>query len=235
MLKIVDLEVGYGDMQVLWKPSLNVAEGSITCLIGPNGAGKSTLLLSILGTLTPWAGQVLYQDCEITTLPPHRKVNQGLTLVPEGKHIFSGMTVRENLQMGAYRRQAGTQSGESLELVYTLFPILKERSSQLAGSLSGGQQQMLTIGRALMSRPQLVMLDEPSQGLAPKLVGEVFDTIKKLRSEIGLTILLVEQNTAVSLDAADHVYIMHEGQIKAEGTPDKIKDSLEIRKAYLGL
>jgi branched-chain amino acid transport system ATP-binding protein len=168
-------------------------------------------------------------------MPSHHKVDLGLTLVPEGKHLFPTMTVHENLLMGAYRKEARQHRDESLELVHSLFPILKEREKQIAGSLSGGQQQMVTIARALMTKPKMIMLDEPSQGLAPKLVGEVFETIEKLKEEVGLTILLVEQNAAASLDAADYVYIMHEGRIKAEGKPEEIKNSSEIREAYLGV
>ena len=235
MLKVENLESGYGPMQVLWQPSLEVKKGSITSLLGPNGVGKSTLLRTVLGSVQPWAGKITYEGMEITQQPTHKKVDLGITLVPEGKHLFVGMTVRENLIMGAYRKEALKYKDDSLELVYSLFPILKERGKQAAGSLSGGEQQMVTIGRALMTRPKLIMLDEPSQGLAPKLVGEVFETVEKLKKEIGLTILLVEQNAEACLKAADHVYIMHEGRIKAEGTAEEISGSTEIREAYLGI
>jgi branched-chain amino acid transport system ATP-binding protein len=235
MLKVENLESGYGPMQVLWQPSLEVKKGGITSLLGPNGVGKSTLLRTVLGSVQPWAGKITYEGTEITQEPTHKKVDLGITLVPEGKHLFVGMTVRENLIMGAYRKEALMYKDDSLELVYSLFPILKERGKQAAGSLSGGEQQMVTIGRALMTRPKLIMLDEPSQGLAPKLVGEVFETIEKLKNEIGLTILLVEQNAEACLKAADHVYIMHEGKIKAEGTAEEISGSTEIREAYLGI
>jgi branched-chain amino acid transport system ATP-binding protein len=235
MLKVENLESGYGAMQVLWKPSLEVKKGSITSLLGPNGVGKSTLLLTVLGSVEPWGGKIIYEDEEITYLPTHKKVDLGITLAPEGKHLFGAMTVHENLLMGAYRKEALKNINDSLELVYSLFPILKERDKQKAGTLSGGQQQMLTIARAIMTKPKMVMLDEPSQGLAPILVGEVFKTIERLEAEVGLTILLVEQNAEASLNAANYVYVMHEGQIKSEGTPDQIKDSSEIREAYLGL
>ena len=234
MLRVENLEAGYGSMQVLWQPSLKVKKGSITSLLGPNGVGKSTLLYSILGSIDPWAGKIFYEDEEITHLPTHKKVDLGITLVPEGKHLFSGMSVRENLLMGAYRQEAMRHKHETLELVYSLFPVLKERDGQKAGTLSGGEQQMVTIARALMTKPKLIMLDEPSQGLAPKLVGEVFETIVKLKEEIGLTVLLVEQNAEASLKAADRVYIMHEGKIKAQGTSQEIAGSQEIREAYLG-
>jgi len=235
MLRVENLESGYGPMQVLWKPSLEVKKGSITSLLGPNGVGKSTFLLTVLGSVEPWGGKIFYEDKEITHLPTHKKVDLGIALVPEGKHLFGGMTVHENLIMGAYRKEAIQNINASLELVYSLFPILKERDRQKAVTLSGGQQQMLTIARALMTKPKMIMLDEPSQGLAPILVGEVFETIEKLQAEVGLTILLVEQNAEASLNAANYVYIMHEGQIKSEGTSEKIKGSSEIREAYLGI
>ncbi len=235
MLQVNELESGYGPMQVLWKTSLNVKKGSITSLLGPNGVGKSTFLMTVFGSVQPWAGQIIYDGEDVTQLPTHVKVDKGLTLVPEGKHLFTEMTVYENLIMGAYLKRAQQHKDESLELVYSLFPRLKERSKQLAGSLSGGEQQMVTIARALMTKPKMIMLDEPSQGLAPLLVQQVFDTIEKMKLEIGLTILLVEQNADASLGAADYVYIMHEGKIKAQGTPNEIKESTEIREAYLGI
>jgi len=235
MLKVENLESGYGPMQVLWQPSLEVKKGLITALLGPNGAGKTTTLMTILGAVEPWGGKITYEGEDITRLPTHKKVDMGITLVPEGRHLFVSMTTRENLTMGAYPKQAAKYINDSLELVYSLFPILKERAKQRAGSLSGGEQQMLTIARGLMTRPKLIMLDEPSQGLAPKLVGEVFATIERMRAEIGLTILLVEQNVEASLSAADYVYIMHEGRVKAEGSPEQIKGARDIREAYLGI
>lgn len=235
MLTVENLESGYGPMQVLWQPSLEVQKSSITALLGPNGVGKSTLLLTVLGSVEPWGGKIIYEDMEITYLPTHKKVDLGISLVPEGKHLFGGMSVHENLIMGAYRKKALHSIDDSLELVYSLFPILNERDRQRAGTLSGGEQQMVTIARALMARPKLIMLDEPSQGLAPILVGEVFETIKKLQVEVGLTILLVEQNAEASLNAANYVYIMHEGQIRAQGTAEEIKGSSDIREAYLGI
>jgi branched-chain amino acid transport system ATP-binding protein len=235
MLSIHELESGHGPMQVLWKPSLEVKKGTITSLLGPNGVGKSTMLATIFGSVEPWGGRVTYKNQDVTTVPTHKKVELGIALVPEGKHLFPGMTVYENLSMGAYLKKALAHKEDSLELVYSLFPRLKERYKQIAGSLSGGEQQMVTIARALMTKPELIMLDEPSQGLAPKLVGEVFETILKMKEEIGLTILLVEQNADASLNAADYVYIMHEGIIKAMGSPEEIKDSSDIREAYLGI
>ena len=233
MLTVEDVESGYGSMQVLWKPSLRVDKGTITSLLGPNGVGKSTLLHTIFGSVEPWGGTITFSDQDVTNVPTHKKVEMGLALVPEGKHLFPNMSVYENLSMGAYLKKALAHKDESLELVYTLFPRLKERHKQMAGSLSGGEQQMVTIARALMTKPQLIMLDEPSQGLAPKLTHEVFETIQKLKEDVGLTILLVEQNVDASLNAADYVYVMHEGIIKAEGTPEEIKGSADIREAYL--
>jgi len=235
MLKVENLESGYGPMQVLWQPSLEVEKGSITSLLGPNGAGKTTTLRTILGSIVPWGGKITYQEQDVTRLPTHKKVDRGIVLVPEGRHLFVSMSTHENLTMGAYTREAAKHMDESLELAYSLFPILKERAKQRAGSMSGGEQQMLTIARALMSKPKLIMLDEPSQGLAPILVTHIFDTIAKMKAEVGLTILLVEQNVEASLSISDYVYIMHEGKIKAEGSAEKIKGSRDIREAYLGM
>jgi branched-chain amino acid transport system ATP-binding protein len=232
MLHVKALEAGYGPMQVLWGAEFSVQPKTITVLLGPNGAGKTTTLRAILGTVKPWRGQVTYNGQDVSHVPPHRKVAMGVVLVPEGRHLFVNMTVQENLLMGAYQQRQVPQ--ESLELVYSLFPILKERAHQRAGTLSGGEQQMLTIARGLMARPQLLMLDEPSQGLAPKLVAEVFSAIERLKKETNLTILLVEQNVEHALTISDYAYIMHEGKIKAEGSAQEIRES-EIREVYLGL
>lgn len=234
MLKVNNLESGYGLVQVLWKATLEVKRGLITALLGSNGAGKTTLLRTILGTVRPLRGQVVYEEKDVTYLPPHEKVRQGLVLVPEGRHLFVNMTVRENLIMGAYHKEALRYREQSLDSVYALFPRLKERGDQRAGTLSGGEQQMLTIARGLMSKPKLMMLDEPSQGLAPKLVREVFAAIEKMRKEANLTIILVEQSVDYALGICDYAYIIHEGQVKAAGTPDEVKRS-EVREAYLGV
>lgn len=235
MLTVRNLESGYGTMQVLWQPCIEVGEGRITALLGPNGVGKTTMLKTILGTVKPWRGQIMYQGTDVTFLPTNRKVDMGMALVPEGKHLFVKMSTYENLIMGSYPKHASGKKHDSLDLVYSLFPILKERTHQRAGSLSGGEQQMLTIARALMSRPRFIMLDEPSQGLAPKLVSEVFTAIRKMKTELQLTILLVEQDIEASLEMADYVYIMHEGQIKAEGFAETMRGSPEIREAFLGM
>ncbi|MGD0265085.1 MAG: ABC transporter ATP-binding protein [Candidatus Methylomirabilota bacterium] len=235
MLGVEDLESGYGAMQVLWGPSLQVKSGSITSLLGPNGVGKTTLLRTVFGLTAPWKGKIIYEGQEITHLPTHKKVEMGIVLVPEGRHLFTGMNVHENLIMGAYLKKALKRMEESLALVYSLFPVLKDRAHQKAGSLSGGEQQMLTIARALMTRPGFIMLDEPSQGLAPKTAGEVFRAIRRLKTEMGLTILLVEQDVKASLAASDMVYILHEGRIKAHGKAEDLEKSREIREAYLGI
>jgi len=235
MLEVENLESGYGPMQVLWKPGLQVKKGTITSLLGPNGAGKSTLLATVFGSIAAWGGKVFYEGADITRTPSHKKVQSGMALVPEGKHLFPNMTVEENLKMGAYLKRAEAHRQESFAQVYELFPRLKERKRQMAGLLSGGEQQMVTIARSLMTRPKLMMLDEPSQGLAPLLVELVFETIRKMKDDFGLTILLVEQNADASLKAADYVYILHEGTIKAEGTAAQIQRSDDIREAFLGL
>jgi branched-chain amino acid transport system ATP-binding protein len=234
MLRVEGLESGYGTMQVLWGTDLDVKRGSITTVLGPNGAGKSTLLKTIFGLVKPWGGRVVLNEEEVTFDPPHHKVEKGLTIVLEGRHLFPSMTVRENLILGAYTDRAMERLDASLDLVYSLFPVLRERSEQVAGTLSGGEQQMLAIARSLMANPDIVLMDEPSQGLAPKLVMEVFDTITKLKNE-GLTILLVEQNVFASLEISDYAYVLHEGRIVLGGTIDEVKDSDEIKKAYLGL
>lgn len=235
MLSIEGLESGYGPMQVLWGPSLQAKAGCITSLLGPNGAGKTTLLRTVFGLTTAWKGRIIYEGQEVTHLPTHKKVEMGIVLAPEGRHLFTGMTVQENLSMGAYHKKALRHMDESLDLVYSLFPVLKDRAPQKAGSLSGGEQQMLVIGRALMTRPKLIMLDEPSQALAPKLAAEVFQTITRLKTEIGLTILLVEQDVKASLAASDMVYILHEGRVMAKGRAEDLEKSREIREAYLGM
>ena len=235
VLTVEELESGYGAMQVLWGPSLHITPGSVTSLLGPNGVRKTTLLKTVFGLTRPWRGRIVYQGREITYLPTHQKVELGIVVVPDGKHLFAGLSVHENLTMGAYRKRALKRTDESLDLVYSLFPILKERIRQKAGLLSGGEQQMLTIARALMTRPKLIMLDEPSQGLAPKIAREVFRAIDRLKAEIGLTILLVEQDVKSSLAASDMVYILHEGRIKACGKAEDLEKSREIREAYLGI
>lgn len=234
MLRVENLESGYGEMQVLWGVSIEVKKGTITTVLGPNGAGKTTTLKTIFGIVKPWKGSIMFNGKDVTTLPPHKKVNLGMTMVLEGRHLFPNMTVEENLRLGAYTKKAENSMENSLELVYTLFPVLKERSKQKAGTLSGGEQQMVAIARALMTSPELILMDEPSQGLAPKLVVEVFNTISKLKDE-GLTILLVEQNIFASLEISDYAYVLSEGKVVEEGTVEEIKESEEVKKAYVGI
>ncbi len=235
LLELENLRAGYGRATVVWDVSLTVAEGSITALLGPNGAGKSTLLWAAMGGVRPTAGTVRFAGEEVTRLPPHRKVELGMALAPEGKHLFREMTVAENLAMGAYSRRARSQAAESLEFVCGLFPRLRERLRQRAGSFSGGEQQMLNLARALMTRPRLLILDEPSQGLAPKLVDEVYATIERLRRETGLTIVLIDQNAVAALALADYAYVLRDGLIEMHGPAKELAESPKIRQAYLGL
>jgi branched-chain amino acid transport system ATP-binding protein len=234
MLKVDSLESGYGLVQVLWGASLEIKKGAITALLGSNGAGKTTLLRTIFGSVKALRGRVIYEDRDVTFTSPHEKVRQGLVLVPEGRHLFVDMTVRENLLMGAYHKEALKDRERSLQTVHALFPRLKEREEQQAGTLSGGEQQMVTIARGLMAKPKLMMLDEPSQGLAPKLVREVFASIAKMRKEADLTLILVEQSVDYALGICDYAYIIHEGRVKAGGTPNEVNQS-EVREAYLGV
>ncbi|MCE4603121.1 MAG: ABC transporter ATP-binding protein [Desulfurococcales archaeon] len=235
MLRVEDLESGYGEMQVLWGVSLKVPRGGLVVILGPNGAGKTTTLRSIMGIIRPWSGSIMFEGEDVTRLPPHKKVPRGLVLVPEGRHLFPDLTVEENLLMGAYTRVGREDLGDTLELVYSLFPRLRERRRQRAGTMSGGEQQMLAIGRALMARPKLLMLDEPSQGLAPKIVGDILETLARLREEQGLTILLVEQNIAQSLKIADYAYVLEQGRVVLEGESSKLLEKEDLVKAYLGI
>ncbi len=236
MMLIVDkIESGYGEMQVLWKVSLEVLKGSITVVLGPNGAGKTTLLRAIMGIIPIWSGTIKLGEQDITKKKPHEKVQLGMTLVPEGRKLFPELTVEENLRLGAFTRIKSHDIEDTLELVYNIFPRLRERRKQKAGTLSGGEQQMLAIGRALMSKPKLLLLDEPSQGLAPKLALSIVDTLAKLRSEENISILLVEQNIAAALKHADKAYILEQGRIIFRGKPEEIMENEALRKAYLGL
>ena len=234
LLHVEGLEAGYGDVQVLWGISLEVARGGMTTLIGANGAGKTTLLRAITGGIAPRAGRVWFRDEDVTRLPPHAKAARGLVLVPEGRQLFSDMSVEENLEMGAFSKRARHRFTERLDRVYTLFPRLKERRRQMAGTFSGGEQQMLAIGRGLMSDPELLMIDELSLGLAPVVVQSLAMTLKTLK-EAGLTILLVEQNVHFALALSDYAYVIAEGRLFAEGPSARVAAKPEIREAYLGL
>jgi branched-chain amino acid transport system ATP-binding protein len=234
MLEVCDVNTVYGKAQALWDVRLSVNEAEIVALVGSNGAGKTTLLNTISGLLRPASGSVEFLGRRIDGLPPHSVVELGISHVPEGGKVFPEMTVRENLEMGAYPYSAWKQREETLEQVYQVFPILKEREKQLARTLSGGERQMLAIGRGLMSKPKLCLLDEPSYGLAPLLVAEIFHIIQGLRDQ-GITIFLIEQNVRHALEIADRAYVLENGRICLEGACDELLQSDYVRKAYLGL
>jgi branched-chain amino acid transport system ATP-binding protein len=229
------MDVYYGNIQALWQVSLSVKEGEVIAIIGSNGAGKSTVLRTISGLIKPQKGSIEFDSKRIDPLSPDEIVRLGISMVPEGRELFPRMSVLENLELGAaYINRAYTQTKESLGWVHSLFPILQERSSQLAGTLSGGEQQMVAIGRALMSRPKILMLDEPSLGLAPLLVAEVFKTTAKVSQE-GVTILLVEQNVRQSLKMAHRAYVLENGRIVMEGMGKDLMTNKHVKEAYLGL
>lgn len=233
MLEVSDLVSSYGRIQVLHGISLKVRGGEVVALVGANGAGKTTLLRAISGVQPIRSGQVLFDNEPIQAMPAHRRLMLGMAQVPEGRHVFPTLTVEDNLRLGAYRRTR-EEAALGLEAVYALFPVLATRRSQIAGGLSGGQQQMLAMGRAMMSRPKLMLLDEPSMGLAPVLVEQVFEVIRRLASE-GVTILLVEQNAYAALATADRGYVIETGQIALTGTGRELLADPKVRAAYLGL
>ncbi len=234
MLEVSNVDTLYGKAQALWDVSLRIDEGEIVALVGANGAGKTTLLNAICGLLRPASGSVEFLGERIDGLAPHSIVALGISHVPEGRRLFADMSVSENLEMGAYVDQAWKRKEETLRQVHQVFPILKERGGQLARTLSGGEQQMLAMGRGLMSRPKLCMFDEPSYGLAPLLVAEMFRIIKGLRDQ-GITILLVEQNVRHTLEVADRAYVLENGRIALEGDGKSLLQEELVRKAYLGL
>jgi branched-chain amino acid transport system ATP-binding protein len=237
MLNVRNLEAGYGPLKVLRQVSLHVAAGEIVTLIGANGAGKSTLLRALAGLLTPSGGEVLFDGEPIRGLAAERVVGRGIALVPEGRQVFAAMTVRENLLLGGYvaarRGRAGEGTARALEAVHALFPVLRERDAQLAGTLSGGEQQMLAMGRALMTDPRLLMMDEPSMGLAPLVVRDIFRAVARLRDE-GRTVLLVEQNARAALRIADRGYVIETGRLVLEGEAGFLLNDREVQRAYLG-
>ena len=234
MLQVDSVDTYYGDLQALFGVSLHIEEKEVISIVGSNGAGKTTTINVISGMLRCSSGKIEFLGKRIDTLPPHRIVEEGIVQIPEGRQLFPTMNVMENLVMGAYTRQARTKIKENLETVLELFPILKERKDQLAGSLSGGEQQMLAIGRALMARPKLLMLDEPSLGLAPMMVKQVFDTVKSI-NEFGTTILLVEQNVFNALSISDRGYVLENGRIIMEGEGKEILENEKIKETYLGI
>jgi branched-chain amino acid transport system ATP-binding protein len=234
ILKVEALEAGYGEVQVLWGVSLAAARGHLTAIVGANGAGKTTTLRAVAGTITPWRGRVLFEGEDVTRLTTHEKSARGFALVPEGRQLFSKMTVGENLELGAFSRRAARQYADRRDEVFSLFPRLAERQRQIAGTLSGGEQQMVAIARGLMSNPDILIIDELSLGLAPVVVYQLFTTLKKLK-DAGLTILLVEQNVHLALAVSDYAYVIAEGRLFTEGEPQKLAAMPEIRRAYLGL
>jgi branched-chain amino acid transport system ATP-binding protein len=234
MLEVKGINVYYGPLQVLFDVSLSVKEKEIATVIGPNGAGKTTLLKTISGLLHPKSGSIRFLGEEISSLPAEVVVRRGVAHVPEGRGLFPYMTVLENLQLGAYTKEARSKMKETLEEVFELFPRLKERKDQLAYTLSGGEQQMLAIGRALMSRPKLLVLDEPSQGLAPKLVKSVMQTLEELNAR-GITILLVEQNVHHALNLADRGFVLENGRVVLEGAAQELLNNSHVKSAYLGI
>ena len=231
------MDAGYGKLAVLRRVSLHVSKGEIVTIVGANGAGKTTLLRTVVGLVRARGGEVLFDGQAVGRLPTEKIVALGCSLVPEGRQVFAPMEVRENLLLGAHVQHARGRRQEiarDLEHVYALFPILETRARQLAGTLSGGEQQMLAIGRALMTRPRLLMLDEPSQGIMPKLVDEIFAAVKRIR-ETGMTVLIVEQRMAECLDIADRAYILQTGRVLMQGQAADVKTNPDVRKAYLGL
>jgi len=234
MLEVNNISAHYGRIQALWDICLKINEAEILALVGGNGAGKTTLLHTISGTMRPSSGTISFRGQRIDGLPPHAIVELGISHIPEGRKLFVDMSIQENLEMGAYSRRAWKNKKETLQQVYALFPMLKERSKQLARTLSGGEQQMLAMGRGLMSKPDLCIIDEPSNGLAPRLVAEVFQIIKSLRDQ-GKTILLIEQNVHQTLEIADRACVLENGRMALEGSCEDLLKSDHVRKAYLGL
>ena len=233
MLEIKDLEVYYGMIQAIKGVSFEVNQGEVIALIGANGAGKTTILHTITGLLSPKKGSVLFEGTDITKVPAHKIVSMGMAHAPEGRRVFSELSVLENLKMGAYTRKNKAEVEEALQEVYKRFPRLEERKNQMAGTLSGGEQQMLAMGRALMSKPKIILMDEPSMGLSPILVNEIFDIIQAV-SKSGTTVLLVEQNAKKALSIADRAYVLETGNITLEGNAKDLLENDSVKKAYLG-
>ncbi len=233
MLEIKDLATAYGKIEALKGVSLSAKAGEVTCLLGPNGAGKTTLMLTLSGILRPQRGSIRFEGEELVGKSPAAIVARGLALVPENRLIFPGLSVRENLLAGAYRRKDRAGIATDIERMFDRFPVLRERIAQLAGTLSGGEQQMLAVARALMSRPRLLLMDEPSVGLAPLIVAEIFSIIRQLHAE-GTSIFLVEQNAHMALKVAQHFYLMEQGRVSFSGTPGELAADDVVQRAYLG-
>ncbi|MEE8620512.1 MAG: ABC transporter ATP-binding protein [Syntrophobacteria bacterium] len=234
MLRVENIDVSYGDLQILWDVSFEVNEGEIVALVGANGSGKSTTLKTISGLLRPANGSILFQDQQLHKIPANKIIEHGVVHVPEGRRLFPEMTVRENLIMGSLTPQAKAKRNESMESVFGLFPRLREREKQMAGTLSGGEQQMVAVARGLMALPKLIMFDEPSLGLAPILVADIFRIIKRINQE-GVTVFLTEQNTKQSLEISDRGYVLENGRIVLSGTGQELLDNEHVKQAYLGI
>jgi branched-chain amino acid transport system ATP-binding protein len=235
VLKIRSLDVAYGGLHALSGVSLDVGEGEFVAVVGPNGAGKSTLFKTISGTVAPVSGEITYKGKDLLAVPPGERAHRGIAHVPEGRQVFASMTVMENLEMGAYTRNGRARWHELLPMILALFPVLRERREQLAGTLSGGEQQMLAIGRGLASAPELLMLDEPSMGLAPTVVDAIFERIHQIHREHGITILLVEQRVAEALESCDRGYVLETGRVVMQGTHNELMSDARVKRAYLGL
>ena len=233
MLEVKDLKVNYGMIQAIKGVSFHVEQGEVIALIGANGAGKTTILHTITGLLAPKEGSVIFEGTDITKIPAHKIVPMGMAHVPEGRRVFANLSVLQNLKMGAYTRKDKAEFQETLKMIYERFPRLEERQNQLAGTLSGGEQQMLAMGRALMSHPKIILMDEPSMGLSPIYVNEIFQIIQDV-SKTGTTVLLVEQNAKKALSIADRAYVLETGNIVLEGCANTLLDNDDIKKAYLG-
>jgi branched-chain amino acid transport system ATP-binding protein len=234
MLEVQELSSGYGEVQILWDVSLNLERGKLTALVGSNGVGKTTLLRTVVGLVKPWRGSVRFEGQDVTRVSPHGKAAQGIVMVPEGRQLFPSMSVYENLEMGAFTKRAKAGFGENLEKVYGMLPRLKERGGQKAGTLSGGEQQMLAVARGLMAQPEILMFDELSLGLAPFLVLNLFEVLQRLKDE-GLTMLLVEQNVQMALAVSDYAYVLSEGRVEIEGEAAAVRKMDSVREAYLGV
>ncbi len=234
LLEIQNVSSGYGEVQILWNVSLNLERGKLTALVGSNGAGKTTLLRTVMGLLKPSQGTITFEGSDVTRVSPHAKAAQGLVLVPEGRQLFPSMSVYENLEMGAYTVRARANFRENLEKVYDMLPRLQERADQKAGTLSGGEQQMLAVARGLMAQPEILMFDELSLGLAPVLVLSLFEVLQRLKDQ-GLTMLLVEQNVQMALAVSEYAYVLAEGRVDLEGPSKELARDEHIRESYLGI
>ncbi|MEW6402148.1 MAG: ABC transporter ATP-binding protein [Chloroflexota bacterium] len=234
ILEVEDVTSGYGEVQILWGSSLCLTKGQLTCLVGGNGVGKTTLLRTVMGQIRPWKGTVWFEGNDVSRIPAYTKADMGLVLVPEGRQLFTDMTVVENLEMGASNKRAHTKLKDNLERVFEMFPRLKERHTQKAGTMSGGEQQMLAVARGIMADPKVLMIDELSLGLAPVLVLSLFESLRQLR-EMGITILLVEQNVQMALAVSDYGYVLSEGKVNLEGPARQLIKDKHVRAAYLGL